>query len=149
MRAVVQRVARASVAVAGETVGSIDEGLLVLLGVARGDTPQDAEKLAQKIAHLRIFPDEAGLMNRSCLDRGGELLAVSQFTLLGDARRGRRPGFSEAAEPGAAEELYEHFVRCAEATGLRVARGRFRAEMDVELVNRGPVTLLLDSRGVF
>jgi len=149
MRAVVQRAARARVSVAGEEIASIGEGLVVLLGVARGDTEADARRLAEKVAHLRLFPDAAGLMNRSCLEVGGELLVVSQFTLLGDCRRGRRPGFSEAAPPEQAEGLYELFVGAARAIGARVSCGRFRTDMDVELVNRGPVTLLLDSGGAF
>lgn len=149
MRAVVQRVASARVRVGDEVVGSIGEGLLVLLGVAREDDEPDARRLAEKVAHLRVFADSAGQMNRSCLDVGGELLVVSQFTLLGDCRRGRRPGFQAAAEPGRAEELYERFAEAARGCGLRVSCGRFRAEMDVELVNRGPVTLLLDSGGAF
>jgi len=146
---VVQRVARARVTVEGEEVGSIGPGLAVLIGVARGDVEPDARRLAEKVVHLRVFPDEAGQMNRSCLDVGGQLLVVSQFTLLGDCRRGRRPGFSEAAPPEQAERLYELFAAAAQQAGVEVARGRFRADMDVELVNRGPVTLLLDSGGAF
>jgi D-tyrosyl-tRNA(Tyr) deacylase len=146
---VVQRVARARVSVGDEVVGAIREGLVVLLGVARDDAEADARRLAEKVANLRVFPDAAGQMNRSCRETGGELLVVSQFTLLGDCRRGRRPGFSEAAPPEQAERLYEGFVAAARDCGLIVACGRFRSEMDVELVNRGPVTLLLDSRGAF
>ena len=141
--------ARARVSVGDEIVGAIREGLVVLLGVARDDVEADARRLAEKVANLRVFPDQAGQMNRSCRDTGGELLVVSQFTLLGDCRRGRRPGFSEAAPPEQAERLYEGFVESARDCGLIVACGRFRSEMDVELVNRGPVTLLLDSRGAF
>jgi D-tyrosyl-tRNA(Tyr) deacylase len=142
----VQRVSRASVRVDGETVGSIDRGLLVLLGVAADDRNEDAAYLAEKITQLRIFEDDAGKMNRSLLEAGGRLLVVSQFTLLGDCRRGRRPSFVGAAEPQLAETLYERFVASAERLGVDVARGRFRAHMHVELINDGPVTLLLDSR---
>jgi len=149
VRAVVQRTARARVSVGDEVVGAIGEGLLVLLGVARGDVEADARRLAERVASLRVFPDAAGQMNRSCREVGGELLVVSQFTLLGDCRRGRRPGFSEAAPPEQAERLYQLFVETARGCGVGVACGRFRAEMDVELVNRGPVTLLLDSGGAF
>jgi D-tyrosyl-tRNA(Tyr) deacylase len=120
-----------------------------MLGVARSDAEADAVRLAQKVAHLRVFPDARGQMNRSLKDVGGELLVVSQFTLLGDCRRGRRPGFSEAAAPELAERLYERFAVAARGSGVSVAQGRFRADMDVELVNRGPVTLLLDSGGAF
>lgn len=135
--------------VGDEVVGSIAEGLVVLLGVARGDAETDARRLAEKVTNLRVFPDAAGHMNRSCLEVGGELLVVSQFTLLGDCRRGRRPGFSEAAPPEQAERLYELFVVAARECGVGVACGRFRTEMDVELTNWGPVTLLLDSGGAF
>ena len=144
MRAVVQRVSEASVSVAGEPVGTIGPGLVVLLGVAAGDTPEDAAYLAGKIAHLRIFEDEAGKMNRSLLETGGGLLAVSQFTLLADCRRGRRPSFAQAAPPEQAEALYEAFVAAAARHGVTVATGRFRAMMQVSLVNDGPVTILLD-----
>ncbi len=149
MRAVVQRVARASVSVAGETVGAIDHGLMVLLGVARGDTGQDAAYLAEKTAGLRIFEDDAGKMNRSVVDTGGGLLVVSQFTLLGDCRKGRRPGFSDAAPPELADALYREYVAALERLGLVVATGVFQADMQVELVNDGPVTLLLDSQRQF
>jgi D-tyrosyl-tRNA(Tyr) deacylase len=149
MRAVVQRVARASVGVEGRVVAEIGAGLLVLLGVARGDTEADAAQLAQRIAHLRVFPDGAGQMNLSLKEAGGALLVVSQFTLLGDCRRGRRPSYVEAAPPEEAVRLYEHFVSLARQDGLPVEQGVFRAMMDVELVNRGPVTLLLDSRKEF
>ena len=149
MRAVVQRVAEARVHVDGEVVGSIGAGLLVLVGVAEDDREEDAEYLAEKTLHLRIFPDDAGQMNRSLVEMGGEVLAVSQFTLLGDARRGRRPGFSTAAPPEEANRLYTHFVARLRASGLKVETGVFRAMMDVALVNRGPVTILLDSRKVF
>jgi D-aminoacyl-tRNA deacylase len=149
MRAVVQRVSRAAVSVEGAPVASIGPGLLVLLGVARGDGEGDLEYLADKVVNLRVFPDEAGHMNRSLLETAGEVLVVSQFTLLGDARRGRRPGFTDAAPPEEAERLYRLFVERVRRSGLRVGEGVFRADMDVELVNRGPVTLLLDSRKGF
>lgn len=146
MRAVVQRVAEAAVRVDGEVVGQIGPGAVVLLGVGQGDAEADADYLADKVLHLRIFPDEAGQMNRSVLDTRGELLAVSQFTLYGDTRRGRRPGFSSAAPPEEANRLYRYFVGRLRESGLRVEEGVFRAMMDVSLVNRGPVTLLLDSQ---
>jgi D-tyrosyl-tRNA(Tyr) deacylase len=149
VRAVVQIVAEASCRVGGEVVGAIGPGLVVLLGVGTDDRDADAEYLAEKVLHLRIFPDEAGQMNRSVTDVSGGLLVVSQFTLLGDARKGRRPSYSDAAPPGDASRLYEHFVACLRPSGLAVATGVFRAAMDVALVNRGPVTLLLDSRKVF
>jgi len=149
MRAVVQRVTEASVRVAGEVVGQIGPGLVVLLGVGRGDDEADAEYLADKVGHLRIFADAAGQMNRSLLDTGGEALVVSQFTLYGDARQGRRPGYADAAPPEDASRLYEHFVGRLRATGLRVETGIFRAMMDVALVNQGPVTILLDSHRGF
>ena len=149
MRAVVQRVSRASVSVDGQVVGRIGSGLLVLLGVAVGDTDQDGESLAERVVNLRIFADDAGHMNRSALDVRGGLLVVSQFTLLGDARKGRRPSFIDAAQPEEASRLYELFVSRTRDSGLEVAAGVFRAEMDVELVNQGPVTILLDSRKQF
>jgi D-tyrosyl-tRNA(Tyr) deacylase len=149
MRAVVQRVSRASVSVEGRVVGEIGPGVLVLLGVARGDAVADADYLADKIVNLRIFPDPAGQMNQSVKDAFGSVLAVSQFTLLGDSRRGRRPGYSDAAAPEEAEPLYRRFVASVAANGLVVAEGVFRAMMDVSLVNTGPVTLLLDSRKTF
>ncbi len=149
MRAVVQRVASARVRVAGRTVGEIGPGLLVLLGVGREDREADAEYLAEKIVHLRIFEDDQGKMNRSLLEVGGEILVVSQFTLYGDCRRGRRPSYSEAAPPEQARALYQYFVTRMGAYGLRVQTGVFQEMMDVELVNRGPVTLLLDSRKQF
>lgn len=149
MRAVVQRVSRACVRVDGAVVGSIGAGLLVLLGVAKGDTEQDAEQLAERVVHLRIFPDAEGHMNRSLLDAQGGVLVVSQFTLLGDARKGRRPSFIDAAAPDEANRLYECFAARAAESGLDVARGVFGAVMDVELVNQGPVTILLDSRKAF
>jgi D-aminoacyl-tRNA deacylase len=149
MRAVVQRVARASVRVEERVAGEIGPGLLVLLGVARGDAEADAVQLAERVANLRVFPDAAGQMNLSVRDTGGALLVVSQFTLLGDCRRGRRPSYVEAAPPEEAVRLYERFVALVRQGGLRVEEGVFRAMMDVELVNQGPVTLLLDSRKVF
>lgn len=146
MRAVVQRVSRASVTVAGEVVGRIEKGLLVLLGVAEGDTQGDVIYLASKIVGLRIFEDDEGKMNRSVLEVGGRMLVVSQFTLLGDCRKGRRPSFIEAARPERAVELYRGFVAEVQGQGVAVETGRFQEHMDVELVNDGPVTLLLDSR---
>ena len=144
MRAVVQRVTRASVAVGDEVVGSIGAGLLVLLGVGLEDDASSARQLADRIVVLRIFDDEEGRMNRSLLDVGGELLAVSQFTLWGDCRSGRRPSWSRAAPAERAEPLYRAFVAAVAAHGVRVAEGRFGASMDVSLVNQGPVTLLFD-----
>jgi D-aminoacyl-tRNA deacylase len=149
MRAVVQRVSRASVEVAGEVVGEIGRGLLVLLGVGRADGESDADYLAEKVVNLRIFSDDAGQMNRSVADVGGAVLVVSQFTLYGDARKGRRPGYSEAAPPDEAERLYRRFVEQVKASGPEVREGVFRADMDVSLVNQGPVTLLLDSAKLF
>ena len=149
VRAVVQRVAEASCRVGSETVGAIGPGLVVLLGVATGDTEADADHLADKVLNLRVFPDEAGQMNRSVQDVSGSLLVVSQFTLLGDARRGRRPSYTEAAPPEEADRLYRHFVSRLRPSGLAVATGVFRAMMDVALVNEGPVTILLDSRKTF
>ena len=149
MRAVVQRVSSASVSVDGEIVGQIGEGLLVLLGVAAGDTEEDVRYMAEKCVHLRIFEDEAGKMNRSLLDVGGQMLVVSQFTLLGDCRKGRRPSFIAAAPPEEGNRLYEAFCDAVRAYGVHVATGRFQAMMDVALVNRGPVTILIDSRKVF
>lgn len=149
MRAVVQRVSEASVRVEGRLAGEIGRGLVVLLGVGRGDAEKDARLLAEKVAGLRIFEDEAGLMNRSVSEVGGAVLVVSQFTLYGDARRGRRPSFLEAAPPAEAVPLYRRFVEALGAVGLPVAEGVFRAMMDVRLVNQGPVTILLDSRKEF
>lgn len=149
MRAVVQRVSEARVRVDSEVVGEIQAGLLVFLGIGREDTEKDVDFLAEKISNLRIFPDEAQKMNLSLLDSGGAMLVVSQFTLHGDCRKGRRPGFIAAAPPGQAEPLYEQFIAHVEKLGLRVAAGRFGAMMEVELVNDGPVTLLLDSKGAF
>ena len=149
MRAVLQRVTRASVVVDGAEVGRIGTGWLVLLGVARADADADADWLADKVANVRAFEDDAGKMNRSAFDVGGAVLVISQFTLLGDCRTGRRPSFIEAAEPAEADRLYRRFHERVAAAGLTVATGVFRAQMQVELVNDGPVTLLLDSRKQF
>lgn len=145
MRAVVQRVSQARVEVDGITTGSIIHGLLVLLGVGKGDTQEDAAYLASKIIELRIFQDDAGKMNRSLLDVGGSLLVVSQFTLYGDCRKGRRPSYDGAAPPELAELLYEHFVKAARSANVQVETGVFQATMSVHLVNEGPVTLIVDS----
>ena len=149
MRAVVQRVSEASVRVEREVRGVIGPGLVVLLGVQVEDSESDADTLADKILNLRIFPDETGQMNRSVLDTRGGLLVVSQFTLLGDARKGRRPSYIDAARPEEADRLYVHFVERLRTSQLAVATGVFRAMMDVALVNQGPVTILLDSRKQF
>ena len=149
MKALLQRVTKASVSVSDEIVGRIGQGLVILVGVANGDTEKDAQYLAQKAASLRIFADEAGRFNLSALDIKSELLVVSQFTLLADTRKGRRPSFIEAAPPAQAEELFERFVEEACATGLRVATGCFQQCMQVEIHNDGPVTILLDSREKF
>ncbi len=149
MRAVVQRVSRAQVRVEGAVTGAVERGLLVLVGVARGDGPDDARALADKLAALRIFEDQDGKMNLSVADAGGGVLVVSQFTLLGDARKGNRPGFSDAAPPDEANALYQAVCDQLRARGLPVAQGVFRAHMEVELVNDGPVTILLDSRKLF
>ncbi len=146
MKAVVQRVTSARVSVAGEIVGSIGPGLVILLGVANGDTEKDADFLARKIVGLRIMADEAGKFNLSALDKHSELLAVSQFTLLADTRRGRRPSFTDAAPPDEAERLFERFVSALRESGLKVETGRFQAMMLVEINNDGPVTIILDSR---
>ena len=149
MRVVIQRVREARVEVDGATVGAIGTGMLVLLGVARGDTREDAVYLAEKTAGLRIFEDAAGKMNLALAEVGGAVLAVSQFTLLGDCRKGRRPGFTDAAPPELADALYGEYLSALRAAGLEVATGTFRAEMQVHLVNDGPVTLLLDSAKTF
>lgn len=146
MRAVVTRVSEASVRIDGEVVGAVSGGLLVLLGVGEEDGPEDAASLAAKVVNLRIFPDEKKPMNRSLLDAGGRVLVVSQFTLLADTSRGRRPSFVRAAEPAKAEALYEAFVREVRAAGPTVATGRFGATMAVASVNEGPVTILLSTR---
>jgi D-aminoacyl-tRNA deacylase len=149
MRAVVQRVSRASVVVDSQIIGEIGLGLLVLLGVSSADSDSDSVYLAEKIAGLRIFEDQDGKMNLSAADAGGAVLAVSQFTLYGDVRRGRRPSFDAAARPERARELYEHFVHQIRLRGLRCETGQFQAMMSVSLVNEGPVTLLLDSSKLF
>ncbi len=149
MRAVVQRVSRAEVRVADETTGSISHGLVVLLGVADGDGDDDVRWMADKVRTLRVFRDDDGVMNRSLTEIGGAVLAVSQFTLLGDARRGRRPSYIDAAAPEDANRLYEAFCAALRIAGVRVETGRFQAMMDVELVNDGPVTILLDSKKTF
>jgi D-tyrosyl-tRNA(Tyr) deacylase len=149
MRAVVQRVSRASVAVAGSITGEIATGLLVLLGVGADDQPSDADYLADKIVGLRIFEDAEEKMNLSVSDVGGAILAVSQFTLYGDVRRGKRPSFDAAARPERARELYEYFVNRIRSSGVRCQTGVFQATMQVELVNAGPVTILLDSKKQF
>lgn len=146
MRAVVQRVSRAAVKVGDELTGEISWGLLVLLGVAREDTEGDADHVAEKIAGLRVFEDDAGKMNLSAKDIGGAVLAVSQFTLFGDVRRGKRPSFEEAARPERARELYEYFVGQVRGLGLRCETGRFQEMMEVESINSGPVTILVDSK---
>jgi D-tyrosyl-tRNA(Tyr) deacylase len=149
VRAVVQRVSKAEVRVDGAVVGRVGRGFVVLVGAADDDGDDDARQLADKIVGLRVFPDDEGQMNLALADAGGGLLVVSQFTLLGDCRKGRRPSFAKAMAPGPAEQLYEKFVTMLRGSGLPVETGRFRAMMDVELVNDGPVTLLLDSKRVF
>jgi D-tyrosyl-tRNA(Tyr) deacylase len=149
MRAVVQRVSRAQVSVAKETTGAIEKGFLVLLGVSISDTRDDAESLAKKIVSLRVFEDDQGKMNLALADVGGALLVVSQFTLLGDCRKGRRPSFDQAARPELARELYEFFVTTTRGLGIATETGRFQEHMEVDLTNDGPVTLLLDSRREF
>jgi len=149
MRAVVQRVKKAEVRVDGRTVGSVGGGIVVLLGVGKDDTLEDAQKLADKILNLRIFNDPEGRMNLSLVETNGQLLCVSQFTLYGDCRKGRRPSYDRAARPETAGGLYEAFVAAARAGGVAVETGQFQAMMEVELVNDGPVTLLLDSERVF
>jgi D-aminoacyl-tRNA deacylase len=146
MKALLQRVVRASVSVNGQITGSINNGLVVLVGVANGDTVKDAQYLAQKTAGLRIFSDSEGKFNLSCLDVKGDLLAVSQFTLLADTRKGRRPSFTDAAAPNVAEELFNAFVTEIRRTGLKVENGRFQTHMLVEIHNDGPVTILLDTK---
>jgi D-tyrosyl-tRNA(Tyr) deacylase len=149
MRACVQRVREASVTVGGKVCGRIERGLVVLLGVMAGDGKEDAAWMASKIVELRIFNDDDGKMNRSLVDVGGGMLVVSQFTLAGDCRKGRRPSFDAAAAPELAQSLYERFVELVRERGVDVATGRFREHMDVSLVNDGPVTMLLDSRKLF
>ena len=149
MRAVIQRVKNARVEVSGRITGEIGKGLLIFLGVGDEDSEKDCEYLADKIANLRIFPDENDLMNLSSLDIGGDMLVVSQFTLWGDCRKGRRPSFAKAARPERAKELYEFFIGALKKTGLKIATGEFQEMMDVHLINDGPVTILLDSSRVF
>ena len=149
MRAVVQRVSEGRVEVEGETIGAIGPGLVVLLGVGQSDNQEDAAQLAEKVAHLRVFEDDEGKMNRSLLDTAGQALIVSQFTLWGDCRKGRRPSFVEAAPPSKAEPLYREFIEELRALGVPTATGRFKAMMRLALVNDGPVTLLLDSQKAF
>ena len=149
MRAVVQRVSRCRVTVGGRTVGEIGAGMLVLLGVAKGDNEAAADYLAEKIIGLRIFEDDAGKMNLSVLDKRGQVLVVSQFTLYGDVRRGKRPSFDAAARPEEARRLYEYFVEKVRSTGLGCETGEFQAMMEVELANNGPVTIMLDSEKLF
>ena len=149
MRCVVQRVTEASVTVNGETVGAVGPGLMVLIGVSTEDTDADLKYMAEKVPNLRIFDDENGVMNRSVLDVDGSILAVSQFTLYGDARGGRRPSYIRAAKPDEANALYERLVAAWRAKGIHVETGRFRTEMKVSLVNDGPVTILIDSEKAF
>ncbi len=149
MRACVQRVSRASVKVDNTITGEIARGLVVLLGVARDDSEADVQFMADKVTQLRIFEDDQGKMNRSLAEIGGQMLVVSQFTLLGDVRKGRRPSFIRAAEPELGNRLYEQFVERVCALGVKVATGRFQAQMAVELVNDGPVTILIDSKKTF
>ncbi|HET7658525.1 MAG TPA: D-aminoacyl-tRNA deacylase [Bacillales bacterium] len=146
MRVVLQRTKSASVEVEGKTVGQIDSGLMLLVGIKHDDKPEDIQYIADKITNLRIFEDEEGKMNLSLLDVGGEILSVSQFTLYGDTRKGRRPSFSEAARPESAEELYELFNETLREKGIKVETGRFGAMMDVHLTNDGPVTLIVESK---
>ena len=149
MRAVIQRVSEASVEISDAVVGQIGPGLVVLLGVGRDDANADADYLAEKILNLRVFEDDDGKMNLSISETGGSMLVVSQFTLYGDVRRGRRPSYSDAAEPDKANELYEYFVERLRSFGVRVETGVFQAMMKVSLTNEGPVTILLDSRKLF
>lgn len=149
MRAVVQRVTESSVVVEGTTIGQIGRGLLVLLGVEKNDTPRDAEYLVNKVIGLRVFPDDEGKMNRGLIEANGRLLVVSQFTLLGDMRKGMRPSFINAADPEHGNQLYEKFVEIARGQGVEVQTGQFRADMKVHLVNDGPVTIMIDSRKTF
>jgi D-aminoacyl-tRNA deacylase len=146
VKAVVQRVTRSAVTVGDTLLGSIQAGLLVLLGVAREDTEKESRYLADKIIHLRVFEDDQGKMNRSLQDTGGAMLVVSQFTLLGDCRKGRRPSFIEAAPPQKARALYDHFVTCVREAGVETATGQFQAMMQVSLINDGPVTLIVESK---
>ncbi len=145
MRAVIQRVKESRVEVKGRIIGSIAGGLLIFLGVGKEDTEKDCRYLANKVAHLRIFPDTGSLMNLSLKETGGEALIISQFTLLGDCRKGRRPSFADAAPPEKANELYEHFIKLMRESGIHVATGQFRSVMEVYLINDGPVTLIIDT----
>ena len=148
MKALVQRVTEGSVTVDGQVIGSIGKGLVILFGAGRGDSEKDVDYLAEKCANLRIFEDEAGKMNLSLLDIGGEALVISQFTLYGDCRKGRRPGFSDAADPAEAEQFYEHFLtKIAQAGVKNVQHGKFGADMQVKIFNDGPGTFMLESRG--
>ena len=148
MKALVQRVTEGSVAVEGKVIGTIGKGLVILFGAGRGDTEKDVDYLAEKCANLRIFEDAAGKMNLSLLDIGGEALVISQFTLYGDCRKGRRPGFSDAADPAEAEQFYEHFLTKLSQSGVKnVQHGQFGADMKVKIFNDGPVTFMLESRG--
>lgn len=149
MRAVVQRATRAEVRVDGAVMGRIGEGLCVLVAVGNADADADAEALASKVVGLRVFEDESGKMNRDVLETGGAVLAVSQFTLFGDVRKGRRPSFGDAMEPDGANALFERFCSACRALGVRVETGRFRAHMEVELTNDGPVTILIDTKKTF
>ncbi len=149
MRAVVQRVSQASVSIRGETVGSIGPGLVVLLGIHNEDTEQEIKWMTDKIVHLRIFEDESGKMNRSLVDIGKEMLIVSQFTLYGDCRKGRRPGYSSAAPPEKAEPMYRKFIELVKKHKIKTATGQFQEMMEVSITNSGPVTLLLDSDKIF
>ncbi len=149
MRTVIQRVSQAAVEVDGKTVGEIGPGLVVLLGIKNGDEKADAEYLANKIINLRIFEDDQGKMNKSLLENSGEILAISQFTLYGNTRKGRRPSFIEAAPPEVAEPLYEYFIQCLKRENIRVARGIFGATMNVKIFNQGPVTIIIESEDRF
>jgi D-tyrosyl-tRNA(Tyr) deacylase len=149
MRAVVQRVKSARVEVSGRVTGEIENGLLIFLGVGKEDTEKDCEYLADKITNLRIFPDKMDLMNLSLMDTGGAALVVSQFTLWGDCRKGRRPSFTKAARPERAKDLYKYFIEVLKKSGLKIAAGEFQEMMDVHLINDGPVTILLDSAKCF
>ena len=149
MRAVVQRIMEAQVSIEGQIVGKIERGFLVFLGVGKEDQEDDADYLAAKIPQLRVFEDDEGKFNLSLLDIGGEILVVSQFTLFGDCRKGRRPSFTEAADPQRAQKLYHHFIATLQENEITVATGEFQARMEVALVNDGPVTLLLDSKKLF
>ncbi|KJS83896.1 MAG: D-tyrosyl-tRNA(Tyr) deacylase [Peptococcaceae bacterium BICA1-8] len=149
MRAVIQRVRQASVSVEGDIVGRINRGIVVLLGITHDDTEEDAKYLAEKIGNLRIFEDESNKLNLSLLDIKGKILSVSQFTLYGDCRKGRRPSFTEAADPKLAEELYNKFNKYLEGLNVEVEKGVFQAYMQVEIINDGPVTILLESKKIF